>query len=432
MSGLAQLMHHDGAHVHGSDISPNAITKKLQDIGIQLNFAQDGSGVTDDIDLVVYSSAVPVDNPERAKAAQLSIPQQSYFEAVGEYAKQFTHVIAVSGTHGKSTTTAMLGTIFAEAGFDPTVLVGSIVGKFENNVLHGSKNFFIVEACEYREHMKKIPATTIVLTNIEADHLDYYTDQAHIERAFQEYVNALPSHGHLVKNSDDSATQNIRTTVESMTYGIHTQAQQQAKNILTDNGRQFFSIGDAQYTLKIPGKFNVANALAASTAAKMYGVPEDTIIQALSDYEGIWRRFQQLGEYKEATVISDYAHHPTAVAATITAAKEFFPGRRVIAIFQPHQRSRTEKLFDQFTQAFDEADSIIIQEIYDVAGREEAGSEISSKDIVEVLQGRDLTAVYTKDAEETQHEIDHLMTPGDVLLIMGAGDVYQLAEDIAK
>jgi len=429
MSALAQLLHEDGVRVRGSDIAENEMTRRLTAAGIDVVIGQDGSGITPDIDIVIYTSAVPDDHPEKHAAQEYGVVTFSYFEALGQYMRQFKTAIAISGTHGKSTTTAMIANVLIAAEFDPTVVVGTVVKEFNSNARHGGKEYIIVEACEHKEHMLNLHPNMIVLTNIEEDHLDHYRDLEHIVMTFQKYVNHLPSDGVLVKNMDDSEVTELGCDAGIVMYGIENEATNRAEDIHVQNGKQKFNSSGTEFTLNIPGRFNVYNALAAIAIARALGIDDTITAKALKEFSGVWRRFEIVGQCRGAIVISDYAHHPTAIHSTINAAREFYPRKRIVVAFQPHQRSRTEKLFNAFADSFAEADFVIIQEIYDVAGREE-GQHISSTDLIAAVEKRGKYAWYAADAVETKQKIMDVLEKNDVLLIMGAGDIYKIAEDI--
>ncbi|MFH1426804.1 MAG: UDP-N-acetylmuramate--L-alanine ligase [Candidatus Kerfeldbacteria bacterium] len=429
-SALAQLLHAGGTAVSGSEIAESKVTEMLKQAGIAVNFIQDGSGITDNMDYFIYSGAVPEDHPERMKAAELGIPSMNYFQALGEYMMQFATRIAVSGTHGKTTTTAMLAQTLLAGGLDPTVIVGSIVKEFGSNARSGSRDLIIVEACEHQEHMLELSPTVIVLTNIEEEHLDYYRDMDHIRSAFQSYVGKLPEGGLLIANADDKEAAALASPAKRITFGIEQDADIKAEQIQAGDGVQAFTAGGAQYELRVPGTFNILNALPSIALGKHLELSEDTTRQALSGFTGVWRRFEILGEYRRATVVSDYAHHPTAVASTIDAARQLYPGRRVVVVFQPHQRSRTIKFFDQFADALARADYAVVQEIFDVAGREQERLEISSKQLCDALEQRGMFAAFSPNAEATREIIDDIIVKKDILLIMGAGDIYLLAQSL--
>lgn len=433
MSALAQLLHAEGKVVTGSDMQQSEMTERLQMRGIPVALVQDGAGITPGVDLCIFTSAVPQDHPEHAKATQLGIPTMSYFEAVGEYMKGFDKAITISGTHGKSTTTSMIANIMVDAGLDPTVIVGTVVKEFGSNARAGGRKYIVVEACEYKEHMLNLRPDMIVLTNIEEDHLDYYRDLEHIVMTFQKYINHLPPSGVLFKNIDDSESVDLGYDGKTVLYGMGSDATVRASQMKVDHKQQTFVSGGETYTLRIPGKFNISNALAAIAVGRSLGISEESMKKTLANFSGVWRRFEVLGEYKGAAVISDYAHHPTAVGSTIKAAREFYPGRRIVAVFQPHQRSRTKTLFQGFVDCFAEADFTIIQEIYDVAGREESSdSHVSSQQLVDAVEKTGKYALFTPDVVATRRQIDETVDSNDVLIIMGAGNIYHLAEELVS
>ena len=430
MSALAQLLNKEGKTVFGSDLVSSTIIKNLKKQNIKVTIQQSGSVLAKDTDLLIYSSAVPAHHPERQKAKILGIASLSYFEALGQYSQQFEKVIAISGTHGKSTTTAMIASVLIAAKLDPTVIVGSIMKELKSNARAGQKKYLVVEACEHQEHMLQLHPHMIILTNIEEDHLDYYHNLDHIVMAFQKYINHLPADGILIKNNDDSESRDLGCDCRLVTYGLENTAEYTATEVCTLKKQQHFVSLGSEFILNIPGRFNVANAMACIAACRVLGIKDSVMQITLAKFRGIWRRFEAIGKYRGATVISDYAHHPTAIHSTIRAAREFYPKQRIVLVFQPHQRSRTQKLFDKFVNCFTEADFVIIQEIYDVAGREDQKIRISSQDLVKAIEKKGKYAFYTKTVTQTRHKIDEVLDKNDVLLIMGAGDIYKLGEKL--
>ncbi len=436
ISGLAMILNWQNKHVLGSDLQETELTKELVEEGIGVLIGQKAEQVPEDADLYIYSAAVPEDNPERARIKELGLQdkEMSYFEAVGELMKDYDCAIAISGTHGKTTTTAMLAEAMVEAGLDPTVIVGSKVKQLGSNARLGKdKKYFVVEACEYKEHMLKLNPKVILLTNIEEDHLDYYRDLEHIEMSFQEYINKLSvDKGLLVKNADDSECKNLGYDGQIISYGIEQGADAKVEDIIIKNKKQVFKVNGQEYTLQIPGKFNIYNALAVIAFLRDYlKLDEEVIKKAIANFKGTWRRFEVIGEYRGAKVISDYAHHPTAVEGVIKAAKEFYPDQRIFVVFQPHQHNRTKKLFNQFVGAFTGADFIIIQEIYGVAGREEnSDQDVSGKDLKEAIEATGKYVFYAEDLKKSKALIDEHLEKNDVLLIVGAGDIYKLGEEL--
>lgn len=446
VSAVAKLLAHAGKRVTGSDVAANEATRELETAGIPVAIGHRAANLPADADLVVYSSAVPEDNPERAAARELGRRELSYFQFIGEYSKS-KWTIAVSGTNGKSTTTALLGLILEKAGFEPTVIVGSKVRTFpDKNLRLGRGAYFVVEACEHQAHMLELFPQMIVLTNIEEDHLDYYRDLDHIRETFNRYVAKLPPDGVLIRNADDPVSAaDLTAAAGSVSYGLKGEADYTAQGLTVGGERQRFEVvrrsgqpaSLGEFSLPLPGKFNVYNALAAITAATELGAPADAVRQAVGEFAGLWRRFERVGEMGGALLYSDYGHHPTAVAGTLAAAREFFPDRRLVLAFQPHQHNRTRKLFEEFVVSFDAADVVVLAEIFDVAGREaEADRLVSSADLAEAARKRDAASgrgrevVFAENLEKTAAVLRRTVRRGDVVLLMGAGDIYKLADQL--
>ena len=437
ISGLARIFNEMGKQITGSDIVKSEITDEIQEEGIKTIIGQKGENVPEDFDMYVYSDAVPQDNPERLKIGELGLEDKtfSYFEAASELMKEYDYAIAVAGTHGKTTTCAMVAQIMIKAGLDPTVIVGSKIKQLNSNARLGKdKKYFIIEACEHKEHMMRLSPKAIILTNIEEDHLDYYRDLEHIEMTFQSFINKLPKdNGLLVKNNDDSESRNLGFDGKIITYGIEEKSDIMAKAIKIKDQIQEFKVGREKYRLQIPGKFNVYNALSAIAFARQLKIDEQIIHDALFDFIGTWRRFEDRGEYKGAQVISDYAHHPTAITGLINAVKDFYPKKRIFIVFQPHQHNRTKNLYDQFIESFDGADFIILQEIFDVAGREEEqDQDVSSKTLAKEIEKRGKYVFYSPDIKKTKDLIDEHLEKDNILLIVGAGDIYLLADQLCS
>ena len=380
---------------------------------------------------LIYSGAVPEDNPERLCAFELGITEQSYAQCLGELSTHFT-TIAVCGTHGKSTTTAMLGLILEAAGYDPTVIVGSRVPFFTHgNLRVGNSRFLVVEACEYRANFLELHPEMIVVTNIEEDHLDYFRDLDHIHETFQTFVNKLSAKGFVVYNADDALASTL-CAGHPVSFGVNA-GDWRLSDRYVESGCQRAVVSGTDgpigtLELQVPGAFNLMNALAATTAALELGVTFEICASTLLRFRGIWRRFERVGDLNGAPFFSDYGHHPTAIRATIAAARELYPDRRLVLCFQPHQHARTRDLMEGFIKALGEADVLIVPEIYDVAGRNEA-HDVSSREIVEGVHAEhpEKDVRFASDlivAEEITREI---VRAGDVLIVQGAGDVDDLA-----
>ncbi len=421
VSATAKLMALEGKIVSGSDC--------------QVSNGHDEKNITSDIDLVVYSLAIPLQNPELLKAKKLKIPMLAYPEFLGTL-MHGKFGIAVAGTNGKSTTTAITGFILTKAGLNPTVIIGSKLKAFNGNVMLGKSKYFVAEADEYRRGFLNLYPHTAVVTNIEKDHLDYYNNLEDIISAFREFASHIKKT--LIINGDDKnvlkAIKDLKK-VKIVTFGQKPDVNLRATDITVSNTTNFKvsfkgkSLGI--FNLRLPGTFNVYNALGAIGVSLLLGIPTEKIKTSLSEFSSLWRRFERVGEYKQATIISDYAHHPIAIKNTIEAAHQLYPRKKIIAVFQPHQHSRTKKLFKDFVAAFDRADLMILSEIFDVAGREQLNQNISSRDLAQAIRKRGKTVLYGKDLQATKNLILKNIRKNDVVLVMGAGDIYKVANELA-
>jgi len=386
-----------------------------------------------DADLVIHSPAVKPDNPEIKQAKKLKIKIQTYPQALGDLTKEY-FTIAVSGTHGKSTTCAMIALILMKAGLDPTVIIGTKLKEFGNkNFRPGKSKYLVIEADEWQASFLNYWPKIIVLTNIEREHLDYYKDLKHILSTYRKYIEHLSKKGVLVINEDDA---NIRSMLKPKSQIPNPKQIQNSKATL--RGLRFASSKIQNYSikqkeakklskiLKVPGQHNIYNALAALTLARELRIPDKVSFKALSEYKCVWRRFEIIKK-KGVTIISDYGHHPTEVKATLKAGREKFPNKRIWCIFQPHQYQRTYYLFDDFVRVFSSApiDKLIITDIYDVAGREKKKikERISSEELIKKVKR---TSKLYLPMEEIRDYLRRNLKTGDVVIIMGAGDVYKL------
>lgn len=442
VSAVCKFLKFQGKQVAGSDVKQNEAVQELIDTGIQVSIGHRAENVADETDLIIYSSAVPHTNPERQKAKERGIKEMEYFEFLGQLSKE-RKTLCVSGTNGKSTTTALLGLMLEAAGFDPTVVVGVKVPNFpEKNLRLGKSEWLVVEACEHMAHMLLFHPHGIVLTNIEEDHLDFYRDINHIHETFQEYVSKLPATGVLVRNVEDERCMSLKTEARSVAFSaVFGDAEYRAVEHSVGDGVQNFNIQKGEtklgvIALHVPGEFNVANALAAASMALEVGVPFQIIQKVLNEFQGVWRRFQKVGTYNGAQLISDYGHHPTAVSVTLAGARSFYPNKRIVLAFQPHHRHRTKELFSEFVASFDLADVVILQEIYDVAGRE-GGIDVSSSQLVKAVQDRDQETgraprivEFAADQHAVEQWIRQHTNENDVVLLMGAGDLYKVADKL--
>jgi UDP-N-acetylmuramate--alanine ligase len=386
LSALAQYFKHAGVEVSGSDKAEFPTTIMLADKGMNVIIGQKAENVPLDADMVIYSDAYPPDNVERAKANESGIKQLSYFEALGEVAKN-KKTIAISGTHGKTTTTAMLGKMLVDAGLDPTVIVGSIVSEWGSNFRAGTSDLFVVEACEYRNHFLNFSPEVLVITNIELDHTDFYKSLDDIQAAF-------------------------------------TQARIQAKKVIEAADYQKEQVPG----LLVPGEFNKENARAAKAAAKAIApqIAESIWDTSLQEFKGTWRRFEYKGTLPAGAMLyDDYAHHPTAIARTIVATKEKWPGQKVSVFFQPHLYSRTRDLFDGFVKALATADHVHLLPVY--AAREEPDPTVSSDKLAEAINTAGGQADVVQTIAEMAQKLRETGTD-TVAFTMGAGEAYKAGE----
>jgi len=443
ISAIAKKFLLEKKKVSGSDQADSFIIEDLKKMGANIKIGHDQDNLPDKTDLLIYSASVPDDNPERVKARQIGVQQLSYPRMLGRLTEQKNRSIAVSGNKGKTTVTALTGLILEAAGLDPEVVVGSYLKDWRGNYRPGQADYLVAEACEWQAHMLNMSPWSIILTNLEADHLDYYKNLDNIIKAFQEYINKLPKTGWLVINNDDENLKKlILPDCQIVTYGINNQSDLMAENIIVEHHLQKFNLfykGNnlGRFKLRVPGKFNIYNALAAASLAFHLGIKPEIIRKVLADYHGCWRRFEILGDYQGTIVVSDYAHHPTAIRQTLQAAREFYSDKRLVLAFQPHHHHRTKSLFNEFVESFDQADLLILNEIYKVAGRDELNdSDISSRDLIRAVQNRDKTRqvsrniLFGRTIEETKKLILDNIKTGDLVIVMGAGDLYLKAEEL--
>lgn len=439
MSALAGLLREQGHTITGSDQQDSPLLRPLLQAGIRLEISKSNSPLPKNTELLIYSVAIPEENWERQAGKKLGLPEMTYFQALGQLSKNYQNRIAVAGTNGKSTTTAMIAWIFQQAGYHPTAIIGSPLIATGRNFMHGREQYFIVEACEYRRNFLSLQPTDVVITNIEADHLDYFHDINDITNAFESFTQNVQNNGRLFLNGDDPILKNTFNPQKKETwwYGLQNrQVDFHAKLLPSTPGINRFALKDvaesetAEIQLTLPGDYNATNALAAASVARAHKIPLSTIKKALESFRSTWRRFQRLPDFQGAIVISDYAHHPSAIAVTIKAARNFYPDKRIIAIFQPHQRNRTKKLFNDFVKTLGRADLILLPEIYEVAGREESQDQNISSQHLQAQLIKNKPTFFLTDLEETRKKIITTASPNDVLLFMGAGDIYQLAESL--
>lgn len=437
MSGLAEILKDRGCRVSGTDIKESDVTKHLESLGISIHYGHRAENITDDIDLVVYTAAIHPGNPELEAAKEKQIPLMDRARLLGHIMEEYQYSVAVAGTHGKTTTTSMVSEILLEAEKDPTITVGGILPAIHSNVKIGHSPYFVAEACEYFDSFLQFTPLVGVILNVEADHLDYFKTLDNIRRSFHAFAQRIPAGGLLVLNASiahpEELEENLHCSVE--TFGLKENACWQARNIVHGpNGKNSFDVyyqGEF-YTsvhLDIPGKHNITNALAAVASAHFLDIPAEVCARGLSHFTGVNRRFQRKGEKRGIVVIDDYAHHPTEIMATLSAARNV-RHNKLWCVFQPHTYSRTKNLFDEFGRAFGDADEIIVADIY--AARETDDGTISAAMLAERIAKEGGNARYVGDfAAIRQHLETHCRT-GDLLLTVGAGDVYKIGEEFLK
>lgn len=438
MSGFAELLHDNGFTVRGSDAARSKITDHLSSLGIQVVYGQQYDNITSDIDFVVYTAAIHSDNPEFKAAQDLGLPMMERAEMVGQVMKNYKNAIGISGTHGKTTTTSMLSQIFLHADLDPTISVGGILEAIHGNIRIGHSENFITEACEYTNSFLKFHPTAGVILNVDADHLDFFHDLDDIRASFRRFAELIPADGVLVVNSDIDKLDTIihGLPCRIITFGLDNGADYQAVNLRFDKqGCGSFELvrcGEntgIRIQLAVIGKHNIANALSAVALAEYYQIPLEQIQSGLLAFRGTERRFEEKGSFQGVTVIDDYAHHPTEIKATLTAAGKY-PHNHLWCVFQPHTYSRTKALLHEFAEALSLAEHVILTDIY--AAREADPGDISSRTLQEEMQQLGKEVCYLSDFEEIQEYLLKNCVDGDLLITMGAGNVVEIGENLIQ
>ncbi len=435
MSGLAKILLQQGYTVSGSDPVPNEETETLVSMGATFYDTQIAEHISADIDVVVVTAAIPADNAELMEAEGLGLTIMKRPELLNEIISK-SKAIAVTGTHGKTTTSSMLSEALIAANFDPTVVVGAEIESIGSNSRLGKGNFSVAEVCEYQRAFLDIYPYAAVITNIDADHLDCYKDIDDIKAAFTKFVGQIDSAGFLVYCGDDANTQEVarRYQGKRISYGFSDNNDIVAENVvISENDSRFTVRGVGDFTISVPGKHNILNALACIAVAREIEADIEAVKGSLAVFRGAERRFQLKGVYQGAPVIDDYAHHPTELAAAISAARDRYPDRRIVIVFQPHQHSRTRLLKDDFVMALSAADLVIMPEIYTVRDSAEDIASISSRDIVDRLNkttpGK---AHYFADFAETVDFLFANTKEHDAILTVGAGPVYKIGDELVQ
>lgn len=405
MSALAQLFVHKGVEVSGSDREHSPTTELLESMNISIAVPQCAENVPQDTDILIYSDAVPADSPERIEAVRRDIPQYSYFQMLGMVSAG-KRTVAIAGTHGKTTTTAMLGCILRDANVSPTVIVGSIVRDFGSNYLPGTSDLFVVEACEYQDHLLKLSPSILIINNLEWDHTDYFPSLSALQDTFRKAIMKVPREGVIITNPADK-------NIAPLLTGAPARIVDYTKEIVPE--------------LPLPGEFNMMNARAAQSAACaiLPNISQKIIDTSLVSFKGTWRRFEYRGKTENGVdVYDDYAHHPTALRVTLEALHTKIQGK-LFVVFQPHLFSRTRDLLDDFAHAFSDADDVVIAPIY--GAREKDDGTISNKILSESIAKAGTPARAIDSFEEIKIYLEQHTHPGDTIITMGAGDIYKVA-----
>ena len=437
MSGLAEILLKEGFTISGSDAKESALTDHLSSLGAEIFYGQKASNIIPGIDVVVYTAAIHEDNEEYAEAVRQELPMLSRAELLGQLMRNYKVPVAISGTHGKTTTTSMLSHILLAGEKDPTISVGGILKAIGGNIRVGDSDIFVTEACEYTNSFLHFFPKISVILNIDADHLDFFKDLEDIRRSFRKFAQLLPEDGVLIINKSierlEEITEGLACRV--ITFGLEPDADYSAASISHD------AFGDASFDLirqgqnagrirlSVTGDHNICNALSAIAAADLLGVSLEDAQKGLSSFKGTNRRFEHKGDWNGVTVIDDYAHHPTEIRATLKAAASY-PHREVWCVFQPHTYTRTKALFDDFADALTLADHIVLADIY--AARETDTLGVSSELLANAMKEKGCDAYYLPSFQAIEEFLAGRCQKGDMWITMGAGNVVNIGEDLLK
>ncbi len=442
MSGIAEVMLSLGYAVQGSDLKHNKQTKRLENQGATI-FIGHASDNIHDADAVVVSSAVDETNPEVAAAREQLMPVVSRAEMLAELMR-FRYSVAVAGTHGKTTTTSLVASVLAEGGLDPTFVIGGRLKSADANARLGQGDYLVAEADESDASFVHLKPMLAVVTNIDADHMSTYDgDIEKLKSGFLEFLHNLPFYGLAVVCSDDSGVNEVLGDIgrSITTYGTNDDADVRASNIVFTAGVTEFDVtrkdkdGVLHVKLRLPGVHNVRNALAAIAVADELQIGNDAVVKALGDFEGIDRRFQQMGDVRTAAgnvmLVDDYGHHPTEIAATLSAAKSGWPGKRIVLAFQPHRYSRTRDLMDDFATVLSDADVLVLLDVY--AAGEEPIAGADGRAMARAVRTRgSVEPVFVESLDDLQPVLMDLIEDGDLVLTMGAGDIGAYAAGLPE
>ena len=433
MSGLAEILLEKGFTISGSDAKESDLTRMLASKGAQIFYGQSAENIIPGIDLVVYTAAIHPDNPEFAEARSQGLPMLSRAELLGQIMDNYNNSVAVAGTHGKTTTTSMISEILLAAKSDPTITVGGILPSIGGNLRVGHSGIFVSEACEYTNSFLNFRPKYSIILNVEAEHLDFFKDLDDIRHSFRKFAGNTLADGATIINGEISNYEELTHNLpqEIITYGFDSSFDFYATDVTyNEKACPAFTVMHhdkkvADIQLSVPGRHNASNALAAVALAVTMGLDTDAIVRGLDAFGGANRRFQYKGTVDGVTVIDDYAHHPTEIRATLSAAQNY-PHQRLVLVFQPHTYSRTKAFLDDFADVLSMADVVVLADIF--AAREKNTYGVSSKDILTRLKAKGTEAYYFPSFEEIEKFLLKKCVNGDLLITMGAGNVVEIGE----
>jgi len=434
MSGIAELLINQGFNVSGSDISNTEIIEKLEKNGAKIKIGHHEENLNN-CEVLVYSSAIPKDNPELIYALEKKIPTIKRAEMLAELIALKNTSIAIGGTHGKTSTSSMTGTLLAHSELDPTLVVGGLVKNLDSNSKLGSSELVVVEADEYDKSFLQLKPTIAVITNIEKEHMDCYKDMNDLYDSFLTFANSVPFYGSVITCNDSSGINKIIDKIKRpiTTYGLSANADINASDIIFDEMESTYTLNRynkncGKVSLNVPGEHNILNSLASAAIGFELGLNNEEVIQGLKDYQGVRRRFEIKGEAGEIMVIDDYAHHPTEVLATLRTAKTSW-NRRIIAVFQPHLYSRTQEFYKEFAGAMMKSDIAIITDVY--PAREKPISGITGKLVFDELKKLGhKNAFYEPELDNLTHLVNDIVKQKDLIITLGAGTIWRYGESI--
>ncbi len=433
MSGLAEVLLNLGYKISGSDLRPSVVTRRLRELGIDIFIGHRKEHIYG-VDVVVHSSAVKMNNPEIQTAIEQQIPVIPRAEMLAELMR-VKYGIAVAGTHGKTTTTSMIAAMLGHCGFDPTVVIGGKLNSMGSNAKLGKGEYLVAEADESDGSFIKLSPTIAVVTNIDREHMDYYRDMNDVKERYLNFINKVPFYGCAILCLDHINIQGFMPLVarRHITYGLTVQSDVSARDVefkemLSSYWLWYKGEGMGRISVEMPGKHNVYNSLAAIAVALELGMDFNQIADGLKEFSGVQRRFQIKGIKRDIIVVDDYGHHPEEIRMTLRAAKEGW-GRRIVAVFQPHRYSRTKDLFRDFLSAFNDADKLVITDIYPAG--EDSIEDISSEGLVDGIKAyghKDV--VYIPRKEDVSEYLMDILSAGDMVITLGAGDVWEVADGV--